>query len=372
MPLRVLELVRHFAADPRFEAHLFVTRDGPLAREARACGAAVHLLHFCRLRSPRTPLPFAAFVLTLPAALIRLARELVRLRIDCIHFADFIDHPFYPAARICGVRVVAHLRTTFKSAPARFWYRLWSKWCADVTICISAAVRASATPGAGTTELIYDPGPSPGLFDPDRTDPGPLLPPFNGVTITTIAKFLEVKGHDLLVTTARLVVDHARTPVRFVIVGDRAPGHEPFYAQVLKQIEQSGLRNQMIITGQVPYEQIPGLLRCTSIFVHLPRYHEGLGGVILEAMAMRCAVVAFDSGGCSECFEQGISGFAVPHLDCAQAAQTIIELCDNTSLRERVGAAARLHVRAHFGRDLFFERIGAIYFRLVYPAEAPV
>ena len=69
---------------------------------------------------------------------------------------------------------------------------------------------------------------------------------------------------------------------------------------------------------EVRIDGLGNLLARTAVFAHLPNYQEGLGGVLLEALAMEVPVVAFDCGGIGECFTNAkriidTYSYAYPH-----------------------------------------------------------
>jgi glycosyltransferase involved in cell wall biosynthesis len=111
----------------------------------------------------------------------------------------------------------------------------------------------------------------------------------------------------------------------------------------------------------MPHEEVPALLSHAAVLAHLPNYQEGLGGVVLEAMAMGVPVVAFDSGGVGECFVSGEHGFLVKQYDVDGAADRILRLASDEGLRKKFGAAARMHVAEAFSPSRHFAGIDAVY-----------
>jgi len=99
------------------------------------------------------------------------------------------------------------------------------------------------------------------------------------------------------------------------------------------------------------------------IFVHLSIAAEGLGGVVLEAMAMGLPVVAFDSGGVKECFIDGKSGFLVKQRDHGQAASRVLDLIKSPDTRTTIGNRARNDLAAKFSYEKHFSGINKIYDR---------
>jgi glycosyltransferase involved in cell wall biosynthesis len=126
-------------------------------------------------------------------------------------------------------------------------------------------------------------------------------------------------------------------------------------------IQQLGLDDSLTILGQKERQEVAAILARSDIFVHLVRYEEALGGVILEAMASRVPVVAFNRGGIAECFTNATAGFLAPAGDVAAAAQHVLQLVDDPALRRSMGAAAAREVAARFAAGPFFSAMAAVY-----------
>ena len=64
---------------------------------------------------------------------------------------------------------------------------------------------------------------------------------------------------------------------------------------------------------------------------------EAFGRVVIEAMALKKAIVATRCGGPEEIITDGVTGFLVPVRDAASMANRIMALAMNPELRRRVG-----------------------------------
>ena len=99
--------------------------------------------------------------------------------------------------------------------------------------------------------------------------------------------------------------------------------------------------------GFVPHDQLGAYYERASV-VCVPSRREGYGVVAREAMAYGRPVVATRVGGLVDAVEDGVTGLLVPagrsFVDALSVA--LAELLGRSSLRSRLGAAARLTVRA--------------------------
>jgi glycosyltransferase involved in cell wall biosynthesis len=364
MPICTLRLVKHFAALPEWDVHVILPASGQFSRSLQETDARVAIIPFAKLRSPRrVPLSeFIRCIAGLPLAALRIMLYLRRNAVVLVHFSDFIDSLFYPAASMAGAKVVAHLRQNIENRGQRFFYRAWSALWVNKVVCISRSVQRFS--GLRHTIISYDPGPDPAAFDlqrlPDKTSPVDGV-----VTVLSIAKFVEAKGHAELVDVAARVVAALPAKVHFRIIGGKVPLREGYYFGVMDKIASLGLDAVFSIIDQVDPGEIPALLRAADIFIHLPRYQEGLGGVVLEAMAMEVPVVAYDSGGVGECFENNVAGFLVPQFDDAAAADRIVRLAQDPALRATMGRNGRVEVLRRFPVDRHFNEIANLYTELL-------
>ena len=177
----------------------------------------------------------------------------------------------------------------------------------------------------------------------------------------TIAKFLKVKGHENFVRMARCIELEKPHFCHFAILGNKFGGHEKYYEYVQSLIREYGLAQCITILDQVRHEEVPAYLSRAAVFVHLPNWQEGLGGVILEAMAMRLPVIAFDCGGVGECFRDGVSGFLVQKGNVQKVAEKVLELLKNPEMRKNIGAQARKDLSLRFSYEKHFSEITKVY-----------
>jgi glycosyltransferase involved in cell wall biosynthesis len=78
-------------------------------------------------------------------------------------------------------------------------------------------------------------------------------------------------------------------------------------------------------------------IRASDVFV-FPSLYEGLGGVVIEAMAVGTPVVASDTEGIRDLITNDKNGLLVPPKDIGQLKMALKEIADRPDLRERLTA----------------------------------
>jgi glycosyltransferase involved in cell wall biosynthesis len=174
----------------------------------------------------------------------------------------------------------------------------------------------------------------------------------NSVVVGSIIRFGEEKRPELLMETA-LELHRSHPHSRFVVFGTG-----PLLGRCQDFIAKNGLEDFVKLPGLTP--DAWGSLSALDVFLLTSRV-EGLPNVMIEAQGMGLPVVCTDTGGMSEAFVEGITGFAVSSENAADLAQKIASLIDDPALRTRMGQNARHHARDQFGIERMIEATIAAY-----------
>ncbi len=170
------------------------------------------------------------------------------------------------------------------------------------------------------------------------------------VTIACVGRLSPVKGHDDLLAAARTVVKSCRS-ARFLIAG----GGE-LLDHLIRLAREFGLSEQVSFTGYFPRSRLAEIMAQTDIFV-LPSLSEGMGYVIVEAMAYGKPVVATRVGGIPEVVEHGKTGLLVSPGQPARLAEALLILVNDKTLRLQMGQAGRQRIiDAGFTTESFVSR----------------
>jgi glycosyltransferase involved in cell wall biosynthesis len=147
------------------------------------------------------------------------------------------------------------------------------------------------------------------------------------MVLVFVGRLLTSKGLVYLLKSMPIVLQHANN-IKLVMVGDGAD------RSLLEQMAlELGLQNNIIFTGMVPNEAVPGYLAAADIFV-FPSLSEGFGIVVVEAMASGLPLVSTNVHGLPEIIENGQNGLLVEPRSPEQIAEKVLLLVESDDLRK--------------------------------------
>ncbi|HYZ83980.1 MAG TPA: glycosyltransferase family 4 protein, partial [Bryobacteraceae bacterium] len=184
------------------------------------------------------------------------------------------------------------------------------------------------------------------------------LNPAGAVVITAVSKLWPVKGVDIFLRAAAVVLK-SLPDTNFVIAGWDKTEH----AAELRQLAcELGIAPRVRFIGRVP--SIISVMKASDIFCLLSR-SEGLSNALLEAMTCGLPCVATSVGGNPEVVKDGDSGFLVPTEDVQQAADRILQLLKNPHLTKKLGAGSQRRVHSEFTVEHMVRRVAMLYDELL-------
>jgi glycosyltransferase involved in cell wall biosynthesis len=148
------------------------------------------------------------------------------------------------------------------------------------------------------------------------------------------------------------------------------PGSDKVRKAVTDRANRMGVADRYILAGPVQNEDLPDRLTGASAFLFPSTHAEGLGKVVLEAMASGVPVVAYHLPVLDGIIEDGVNGYLVPIRSVPEMADRVDRLLADPALAARMGAAARRKIEADFAPDVINDRWRALLAEVV--AEAAV
>ena len=118
-----------------------------------------------------------------------------------------------------------------------------------------------------------------------------------------------------------------------------------------------GIGDQVKFLGWRP--DVAEVMSTFDVFV-LPSLNEGMGKVLVEAMAMGKPLIASDVGGIPDLVVQGENGLLVPPANSEALAQAVLDLYENPDKRERMGEAGK-RISAAYGVEAMMRKIDDLY-----------
>jgi glycosyltransferase involved in cell wall biosynthesis len=361
---QMLLLAERLPAD-RFQVSFVVLgRDTPLADEARALGATVHILGVPRRRETPPPV-FAAKVASRVLGYIRLCR---RERYDIVD--AWLYHGYGLAAMtrpLTGVPVLVSGRRSLSGFKERF---------GPLERAVDAVARRASDAFVANSEAVADDVarreriarhrirvirngvevPEPLDEARRRTIRAGWGVPASSPVIGVIGTMKRGKGQDRVVRAMPGLLE-AVPEVRLVLLGDG-----PERPELEALVTRLGLGDRVLIVGSVPSAwKLYGALDMVASASDA----EGMPNVVLEAAAAARAIVATDAGGTREIVADGETGILVPVGDDAALGRALVGLLRQPEERARLGRAARARAIAEFGVERFVNETAAFYHEIV-------
>ena len=174
--------------------------------------------------------------------------------------------------------------------------------------------------------------------------------------IGIVSKLWEGKGHALLIRAFK-EIRREKPQARLVIVGEGSLMES--LKDLVTHLELSGA---VIFTGFL--EDVPQILATFDVAV-LPSYFEGMGRVLLEAMAMEKPVVGTAVGGIPDLIEQGLNGYLVSPGSEKELAASVLKILNDKALALKMGQAGRMKMTDRFSAESMVQSIEKVYSELL-------
>jgi mannosyltransferase len=171
------------------------------------------------------------------------------------------------------------------------------------------------------------------------------------------------KGSDLFVEAmCRLLPRHPDFTA--VMVGAITPEHAGFANDLKKRIEATGLQSRIVISGELPIEDVQRWYQRLTIYAFTSR-NEGFGLTLIEAMSVGAALVASRAGAAELVVEDGVTGVLTPPGDVDALVAALQPLMGDPASAAAMGARGRARVLEKFSLDAEASRIAEVYRTLV-------
>jgi glycosyltransferase involved in cell wall biosynthesis len=197
------------------------------------------------------------------------------------------------------------------------------------------------------------------------------LPP-EAPVLGTVGRLVPIKGQRYLIEAfARLAA--ARPHLHLLLVGD-GPLRDDLIA-LARSLELPVLLHPGDSAGPAApgtgtvhmlglRRDVPRLLAAMDVFA-LPSLNEGMGRVLVEAMAMELPCVASRVSGIPDVVADGVTGFLVPPRDPAALAASLFHLLEHPGQAREMGRRGQLRVVPEFSVERMIEKLETMYRELL-------
>ena len=119
-----------------------------------------------------------------------------------------------------------------------------------------------------------------------------------------------------------------------------------------------GLKDSVLFTG---FQMDVSEIIATFDVAVLPSFFEGMGRVLLEAMAMEKPVVASRVGGIPDLVEHGVNGLLVSPGDVLELSNAIEKIVRDKKLALEMSKKGRKRITEQFSADAMVQSIEKVY-----------
>lgn len=188
------------------------------------------------------------------------------------------------------------------------------------------------------------------LFAPTERELTRLPVPNQSKTILSVATFIPLKGHDVLVRAFSHVL--SKVPeARLILVGGDGPEIEP----IRRLIDSLSLADSVVIFKDVAHERIPAFLSQAQLFVLASR-SEGFPLVVVEAAAAKVPVVCTRVGGIPELITDRVNGRLVAIADHIALAGAIVDILTHPDEAQRMAMKLYEYVKSNLTWHQAYEK----------------
>jgi glycosyltransferase involved in cell wall biosynthesis len=176
------------------------------------------------------------------------------------------------------------------------------------------------------------------------------------LVIGMVSKLWDGKGHEILISAFKELKQEIEDAV-LVIVGE---GY--LRGKLVNLVQSFGLAESVLFTG---FQTDVSEIIATFDVVALPSLFEGMGRVLLEAMAMEKPVVASRVGGIPDLVHDGVNGILIAPGSVQELRCGLIKILRNPIMAAEMGKQGRKRINSEFSADMMVRSIETVYHELL-------
>lgn len=317
----------------------------------------------------RDPIAWINLPVFLALLFLAIRREVRCRNYDVVHCHWLIPQGFFCVLlrRTLGFPLVisAHGGDVFtENAPFRLLNAVVCRSSAALTANSRGSKERMVKLGAGEDVRLIPMGVDIDSFCPSRREPAiHERMGGGGPQLLFVGRFAEKKGIKYSIGAMPLIIE--RLPgAKLALVG-----FGPLEKELTAEIRKHDLEQKIKILGRVEAERMPVIMASADLFI-LPSIMarsgdtEGLGVVILEAMASEVPVVATSVGGITDIVVHEDTGLLCSPKDVHSLADACVRMCSDDVLRERCRKTARRRVERNYSWSAVGRRFEELFLKL--------
>lgn len=286
----------------------------------------------------------------------------VKYKVDVLHIHWPFPHGVYGILPkyLLGVKVIAmshgaELAIARRSTPVRKVLG-WLLRAADVRCTNSSHTANEVKSVSGCDDSMIMP------YGATVRNKVEVLEPKNKPLLLFCGRLVQRKGIDVLLRALPAVLSSTDVDVVITGEGDRKAEWESLS-------DELGLSETVQFPGFVSDEELGRLYANCTLYVHPAIYDdngdtEGLGVVLIEALAHKKPVIASNVGGIPDVIKNGDTGVLVEEKNEQELADSILRLLNDPELCEELGESGYLHVKKFFDWERIANETYALYSEL--------
>jgi len=180
--------------------------------------------------------------------------------------------------------------------------------------------------------------------------------------ILTAARLIPIKGINYLIQSMMLILQ-SFPKAKLVICGDG-----PEKESLQKLAEELGISEHVCFKGYIPHDEMVQYYMSADVFVlpsvEIGGYKEGLGVVLIEAMACGTPVIGTNVGGITDIITDDYNGLLVAERSPEDIAKKVIKILTDKDYAEQLRQNALTTVCSNYSWSSIAEEFNQIYSQL--------
>jgi glycosyltransferase involved in cell wall biosynthesis len=185
-----------------------------------------------------------------------------------------------------------------------------------------------------------------------------------GITDKAVAQWMiyagvltPLKGIHHLISAFGLIAEDFPSARLFVVGKDE---NKSYAADLKEQVRKLDLNDRVQFMGAQPQSEL-AMCMAKALVLVLPSISEGLGRVVIEAMAAGTPVIGSRVGGIPELIKDAVTGFLVPPTDERALAEKLRWMLENPDAARAMGERARSFAEQLFSTESYLKGYKQIF-----------